>query len=65
LSQQEGIGEDQWCYRPKEGAFADGMTIAADYLKLSGYRPMPSTLVFCGASTRLWHGICATLIVFF
>jgi len=39
LSEQEGISEGQLCYRPnKDGAYADGMTVAPDYLKRLGYR---------------------------
>ncbi|MSR58765.1 MAG: hypothetical protein EXS05_14120 [Planctomycetaceae bacterium] len=39
LSQTEGIAEDQWCYEPnKEGAFAEGMRPAGDFLVRTGYR---------------------------
>jgi len=39
LSEQEGIAESQWCYRPiAEDKFAAGMTIEPDYLTLRGYR---------------------------
>ena len=39
LSEQEGISADQWCYRPnKDGHYADGMTTAPEYWKLTGYR---------------------------
>ena len=39
LSQQEGIPEGQWCYQPNErGEFAEGMTIRANALELTGYR---------------------------
>jgi formylglycine-generating enzyme required for sulfatase activity len=42
LSKQEGIPSAEWCYLPnKEGAYAQGMTLAADYLKRTGYR-LPS-----------------------
>ncbi len=39
LSAQEGIPEDQWCYQKNDkGEYADGMTLAPDYLKRTGYR---------------------------
>ena len=39
LSAQEGIPEDQWCYQKNDkGEYADGMTLAPDYLKCTGYR---------------------------
>jgi serine/threonine protein kinase/formylglycine-generating enzyme required for sulfatase activity len=39
LSEQDGIGKDQWCYQPdpKKG-YAEGMTMAPDYLRRQGYR---------------------------
>jgi formylglycine-generating enzyme required for sulfatase activity len=42
LSKQEGIPEKQWCYLPKDkGEYAEGMRLAPDYLKRTGYR-LPS-----------------------
>ncbi|MCE9566699.1 MAG: SUMF1/EgtB/PvdO family nonheme iron enzyme [Planctomycetes bacterium] len=39
LSEREGIPADQWCYEPNEkGAYAEGMKIKDDHLKLRGYR---------------------------
>ena len=39
LSDQEGIPQHQWCYLPNdEGKYADGMTMASDYLRRTGYR---------------------------
>jgi serine/threonine protein kinase/formylglycine-generating enzyme required for sulfatase activity len=39
LSKQEGISEDQWCYKANaKGEFAQGMTLKANYLQLEGYR---------------------------
>ncbi len=39
LSEQENIPKDQWCYVPNsKGEYADGMTMAPDYLKRTGYR---------------------------
>jgi formylglycine-generating enzyme required for sulfatase activity len=42
LSKQEGIPKDQWCYLPNDkGEYAEGMKLAPDYLKRTGYR-LPS-----------------------
>jgi formylglycine-generating enzyme required for sulfatase activity len=39
LSKEEGMAEDQWCYVPNEkGKYAEGMTVKANALSLSGYR---------------------------
>ena len=39
LNETEGIRPDQWCYLPnEEGKFAEGMTIAPDFLTRRGYR---------------------------
>jgi formylglycine-generating enzyme required for sulfatase activity len=39
LSKQEGIAQDQWCYLPNEkGDYAEGMKLAADWRKRTGYR---------------------------
>jgi len=39
LSKTEGIKEDQWCYLPsKAGKYAEGMRIAPDSKKRTGYR---------------------------
>ena len=39
LSEKEGIPKDQWCYLPnKDGKYAEGMSIAPDHLKRTGYR---------------------------
>ena len=39
LNEQEGIPKDQWCYEPNKAVkYADGMTLATDYLKRTGYR---------------------------
>src|ERR1700730_2519877 len=42
LSEQEGIPKDQWCYLPNDkDEYAEGMKLAPDYLKRTGYR-LPS-----------------------
>ena len=39
LSEREGMPKEEWCYLPnKEGQYADGMTMAPDYLGRTGYR---------------------------
>src|ERR1700732_7075 len=39
LSEQQGIPKEQWCYVPnKEGKYAAGMKMAANYLKRTAYR---------------------------
>jgi serine/threonine protein kinase/formylglycine-generating enzyme required for sulfatase activity len=39
LSEREGIAKEQWCYVPNEkGEYAEGMTVKANALGLSGYR---------------------------
>jgi hypothetical protein len=39
LSKEEGIDKEQWCYLPNEkGEYAEGMTVKANALSVSGYR---------------------------
>ncbi|MGO9462913.1 MAG: SUMF1/EgtB/PvdO family nonheme iron enzyme, partial [Isosphaeraceae bacterium] len=39
LSKQDGIPENQWCYKPnKNGEYASGMKPTDNYLSLTGYR---------------------------
>jgi formylglycine-generating enzyme required for sulfatase activity len=39
LSEREGIAREQWCYVPNDkGEYAEGMTVKANALSLSGYR---------------------------
>jgi formylglycine-generating enzyme required for sulfatase activity len=39
LSKRDGIPKEQWCYVPNEkGEYAEGMSMAPNFLRLSGYR---------------------------
>jgi serine/threonine protein kinase/formylglycine-generating enzyme required for sulfatase activity len=39
LSKREGLSEEEWCYKPnKDGNYAEGMKLASNYLKRTGYR---------------------------
>jgi formylglycine-generating enzyme required for sulfatase activity len=68
LNEQEGIPPDQWCYQPnEEGQYAEGMTIASDFLTRRGYRlPIAAEWLFAasaGVRTPFFFGSDAELLL--
>jgi len=65
LSHREGIPKDQWCYE-SDSAVADGMRLASNYLRRTGYRlPTVSEWEYAcraGSTTSRFYGETKSLM---
>jgi hypothetical protein len=66
LNEQEGVPKEQWCYLPnEEGEYAQGMRVAPDFLRRTGYRlpTEPEWEFACraGSTTSRYYGESADL----
>jgi hypothetical protein len=67
LNEQDGIPQSGWCYLPNDdGQYAEGMTVAEDFLSRPGYRlPLAAEWLYAasaGVETPFFFGYDATFL---